>query len=360
MKNKQQLWKLPVAGSLMLTAAVTASAAQTPQLEKESLGTTNRLTGSIRFGLNIKGKFVNPGGSLNPRGYPANGRITGHGNHYNYDDGYVLRDVSGNAGNMSWYWGYDSAGQVNSEANTIDMHRITLPNLPSDIAKDDSPYIGAELTYDYQLGVIKDKYRYGVELAANYMPFNISTINSYTTTMSTRTDTYGYTSGTTPPDAPYYGSYGDPGFLINVPAISSSTVIEPGANLSAHYKLGANLWGFRLGPYIETSLTEKLSLHLTGGAAIGIVDADGNWTEAFTPPGGGTTISTYAGGHDTGVLWGFYAGADAVYQFNKSWGLDLGVQFQNLGVYDHNFGGRTAQLDLSQSVFFQAGISYSF
>jgi hypothetical protein len=49
-----------------------------------------------------------------------------------------------------------------------------------------------------------------------------------------------------------------------------------------------------------------------------------------------------------------------VYQINERWGVDVGVQFQDLGTYSHDFGGRTAELDLSSSMFIQAGISYSF
>jgi hypothetical protein len=36
------------------------------------------------------------------------------------------------------------------------------------------------------------------------------------------------------------------------------------------------------------------------------------------------------------------------------------VQFQDLGTYNHNYNGRSAQLDLSQSVFIKVGISFDF
>ena len=363
MNKNQQIWLLPMAGSLLLVAAASSSQDKPAYLERENLDATNRLTGSIRFGLNIKGRFLNPGGSLNPRSGPANGRRTARGDFYNYDDGYVLRDISGNAGGQSWYWGYLNPGQVNaSGANTIDMHRVTAPGLPSEVSNDDSPYIGAELTYDHQLGVKEDWHhlRYGIEAAVNFMPFDIATGGSFNTSIATRTDTYAYTGGTTPPGAPYYGSYGGPGFLLNVPPINSTTAYAAGANLFSRYNLNANLWGFRLGPYIENPVTDKLSLHLTGGLAVGIVDANASWTEVLTPPGGGTRIPSSGSGSDAKVMWGFYVGLDATYQLNDRWGLDLGVQFQDLGIYGHNFGGRTAQLDLSQSLFVQLGISYRF
>ena len=72
--------------------------------------------------------------------------------------------------------------------------------------------------------------------------------------------------------------------------------------------------------------------------------------------------STTAGGSgsDTSLLWGYYIGLEAAYQINKDWAVEAGVQFQDLGTYSHNFGGRTAELDLSQSIFVHVGISYSF
>jgi hypothetical protein len=107
-------------------------------------------------------------------------------------------------------------------------------------------------------------------------------------------------------------------------------------------------------------LTEKLSLHASGGLAVGIVDANANWKETLTLPGGGSGSTTSGGGSDTAVKWGYYIGVDAAYQLSEHWGVDAGVQFQDLGTYSHDFGGRTAQLDLSQSVYVQLGVSYSF
>ena len=366
MNKNSQVWMLPVAGSLLL--ATTAAAADLakpppPPLERTYFDSTNRITGSVRFGLNISGKFKNTGGSLNPNANAANGRRTGKGDPYNYDDGYVLTDVSGNAGNQSWYWGYDKASQVNaSGADTIDMHRTTASGLPKENSSDDSVSTGFEVTYDYLLGVKEDWHhlRYGIEAAFNFMPIDFNSGGSYNATVSQRTDTYGYTSGTTPPGAPYQGGYGGPGFVINTPPLGSSTAIIPGATIVAQQHFNADLFGFRLGPYIETPLSEKLSLHLSGGLAVGILDASASWKETVTLPNAGGSTTTKGSGTDTSVLWGYYVGLDAVYQLNERWGVDVGVQLQDLGTYSHNFSGRTAELDLSGSIFIQAGISYSF
>ena len=355
MNTNPKFWMLPMAGSLLL-AAGSACGQDTPHLERASLDSTNRLTGSLRFGLNITGKFINPGGSFNPHNSAANGH---------YDNGYVLRDVSGNAGGKTWNWGYDNKNQVNAAASTIDFQRTLAPSLPGE-SSSDTPSVGAEVTYDYQLGIKEDWHhlRYGVEMAANYMPFSFSESGTYG--VATRTDTYAYTHGTTPPGytdpstLPYQGSFNGPGFVIGSKPVNSTTVAVPGSTLQVNDNFNANLWGFRLGPYLENPLTENLSLHVSGGLAAGIVNANANWKETYTPAGGGASTVTSGSGSDTQVLWGYYIGADAIYQFNDHWGLDAGVQFQDLGTYSHDFGGRTAQLDLSQSVYLQLGVSYSF
>ena len=362
MNNKQQLWLLPLAGTLLLATAATTPQ-PLPPLERDSLDATNRITGSIRFGMNIRGKFLNPGGSLNPNYTGGSSRRTRGGKLFNYDDGYVLTDISHNFGGQTWYWGYENASQINeSGPNTIDFHHVTAPGLPGEIPAGDSPYMGAEITYNRELGVKENWHHlhYGIESAVNFMPFDMDYANGFNTRLASHTDTYSYTPGTTPPGAPYYGSYGGPGFVIGSSPINSFTSFSGNANLQGRYDLNAYLWGFRLGPYLESPITKKLSLHVSGGLSVGIVDATAYWSETLIPSGGGTPSTTYGGGGDTQVMWGYYLSADATYQINDRWGLDLGVQYQDIGRYRHNFGGRTAELDLSQSIFVQLGVSYSF
>lgn len=323
---------------------------------------TNRLTLSVRFGLNISGKFKGVGSSFSS-GVPLSaGRRTPNGDAYNYDNGYVLTDISGNAGGQSWYWGYDNASQVNSGANTIAFNRTVATGLPTQNSSDDLSSVGAEVTYDYELGVKEDWHhlRYGLEGAVNFMPIEFNSGGVFNATLSQRTDTYSYASGTTPPPAPYQGSFGGPGFVINVPPASSTTTLIPGATFFAQQHFEANLWGFRFGPYAELPVSQKLDLFLTGGLAVGLLDGDASWKETLTLPGGAGSLTASGGGNDIALLWGCYLGVSAAYQFTERWSVEGGVQYQNLGTYDHNFGGRTAELDLSKSVFVHAGIGYSF
>jgi len=356
MNNYRETRTLLVIGSLLLIPALYAQ--QDRQFDPNF---TNRATLSLRCGMNISGKFKGVGSSFTSGTPLAAGRRTPNGAAYNYDNGYVLHDISGNYGGQSWYWGYDNASQVNAGANTIAFNHTVATGLPSENCADGSFSVGGELAYDYQLGVIENWHhlRYGLEGALNYLPIKFNSGGSSDASLSQRTDTYNYTPGTTPPTAPYQGSYGGPGFVINVPATSSTTTTIPGATFLAQEHFDARLWGLRLGPYAEMPLCRKLDLFLSGGFAAGLLDANASWKEILTIPGG-STLAASGGGHDASVLCGLYLGVDVAYQLTERWSVEAGVQYQYLGTYDHNFGGRVAELDLSKTFFVQFGIGYSF
>ena len=98
---------------------------------------------------------------------------------------------------------------------------------------------------------------------------------------------------------------------------------------------------------------------MSAGLALGWLDAEASWSENGALPGGGS-VSASGKGSDFDTLWGGYARADAVYDLGKQWRLLGGVQFQSLGKYDHNFGGREVELDLRTSIFVTVGLGVSF
>ena len=93
---------------------------------------------------------------------------------------------------------------------------------------------------------------------------------------------------------------------------------------------------------------------------MGLLDGEASWKETLALPGGAGSLTSSGGGSDFSVLFGYYLGLNAAYQFTERWSVEAGVQYQNLGTYNHNFGGRMAELDLSKSLFVHAGIGYSF
>jgi hypothetical protein len=356
MRKKNYYWAFPLTGMVLFGTAVSAE-----QDESTYLNSTNRLTLSLRFGLNIHSSFKSIGGSLLVPGSAAgSGQLTPNGDLYNYDDGYVLTDSTGNFLGLTTYWGYDNASQYNAGADTIAFHNNTAPGIQSDESK---PYPGVELTYDRQFGGNENWHgiRYGLEGAINYLRISFQDNNAFGATVTTVTSVY-QLPGTTPPAAPFQGTFdGSPGgySLIGATPISTSTAVIPGATLLAQDKFDGNLWGLRLGPYVDFPVTDNLSLHLSAGLAVGLLYDQASWQESITVPGVGTTTGS-GNGSDFDVLWGGYISLDASYQFDKHWGVEGGVQFEDLGKYKHNFSGREVDLNLSRSVFVQVGVSYSF
>jgi hypothetical protein len=321
---------------------------------------TNRLSFSGRLGFNISARFKNI--AVAPIGAPASPRRTPSqpgqpdGDPYNYDDGYVLTDVSENYGGQTWYWGYDNSGSQIS-GNTILLSRTTTTAAGGASGSfDDDPSLGCELTYNRLLGV-KDDARYGLEMAVNYLNLSLRAKDTFRGSATRVTDAYPFTSGTTPPDTAtglYQGSFEGPGFVIGDTPVSSSTVVVPGATVTDKRRFDGDLWGFRLGPYLEVPLGGPMNLSISGGLAVGLLNADAAWSQT-------TGNSTLSGrGDDWDVLWGGYVSAAVTWYLSERWSLIGGAQFQTLGDYEHSFGGRKVEVDLSNTWFVTLGLSYKF
>src|SRR5258708_4314181 len=95
--------------------ALLAASVLAPGLAAAQNDATNRLTLSARFGFNIPVRF----NGLASLPAPTLARRTPRGDAYNYDDGYVLTDISGNLGGQTWYWGYDNSARQISGNNIL-------------------------------------------------------------------------------------------------------------------------------------------------------------------------------------------------------------------------------------------------
>jgi hypothetical protein len=363
MKKNHYQWAIPLTGMVLFGTAVSAE-----QDKYTYMNSTNRVTLSLRFGLNIHSKFSGIGNSFASGSIYGNARRTPNGDPYNYGDGYVLTDSTGNFLGLTTYWGYDStAAQYNSAADTIALHQTTATGIPSDASSGgDKPFPGFELAYDREL-LEKENWhdmRFGLEAALNYMKISLNSSSTFGATVATMTDIY-QLPGTTPPaatpGAPFQGTFdGSPGGYSLLGSRISSVLGSPtSATFLTQDHFNADLWGGRLGPYVELPLTKNLDLRLSGGLAIGLLNGNESWTQTLTPLGG-SPVTASGGGDAFQTLWGYYASLDADWQINKRWAVDGAVQFQDLGKFTHNFGGRQVELDLSRSLFVELGISYSF
>jgi hypothetical protein len=89
-----------------------------------------------------------------------------------------------------------------------------------------------------------------------------------------------------------------------------------------------------------------------------LLNADASWNETISL--GTSSVDNVGRGSDSDFLLGWYLGGNISWDITQRWSVLGGVQFQDLGRYSHNFGGRTAELDLSKSIFINIGASYRF
>src|SRR5436190_1497673 len=94
----------------------------------------------MTLGLNIHADFK-MGGQFNL----ASGNTAGPD--YQFDDGYVKVDSTGNAGGFTSFWGYQNASQ-HATPDTLLFHSVdSFSTASSGVNRDDSPYIGFDMAY---------------------------------------------------------------------------------------------------------------------------------------------------------------------------------------------------------------------
>ena len=350
---------VPVAS--LVIAAISAQAITPTRVVPLPSDTPNRLSGSIRMAFNVTTEFQNIAGFTSIGGM----QFTPTGELYNYDDGYVLVDSTGNLMGYTRYWGYNyDSGELNQLPGdgTILMNRYSSSGATVG-GNTDEPLPGFEINYRRELGR-SDNWRWGMETAGNYMrvtTYQSSTVSSSVTRL---TDAYqlpaleggGFVN---PPPAAY--SHGPDLSLTGNTVIGatpiSSTTDSFMTSVSGSRDFEADVIGWRVGPYVEFPLGKKGSVSLSGGFSLAYVGSDFHFDDVIALQ---DAPRTSGGGGDGKFVLGAYASGEVSYQLGNSWEVVGGVQFQHLENYRHQESGRSAVLDMGKSVFVSVGVHYSF
>jgi hypothetical protein len=341
-----------ILSSTLALAAATPFAmrgADVPETDK-----LNRFSLGARFGMNFKADFHN-----NNRAPLAPSRIgpaTGGADH-EYQDGYVRLDSSENLGGRTWNWGYQNAGQV--VGDTMQFHSTQTRNSAlsannNDVTGDPQP--GLELVYQRVLGSFASSGRWGLEAGFGYMDIDLHDNRSGTGLTTVTTDAY-QLNGVVPPGPGYNGTFEGPGALLG--DTPTRTRASSATSLRSKHELSGELYTLRLGPFVEWNFTPRFSLAVSVGLTLAPASVDYKFTETATPAGGGTSRAT---GHSSKseLLYGPYVSGLLRYDFNKSWGIFAGAQFQSLTDLEQSVGGRTARFDPGATVYGTFGASWNF
>jgi hypothetical protein len=105
---------------------------------------------------------------------------------------------------------------------------------------------------------------------------------------------------------------------------------------------------------VNIPLGSGFSFEAGGGLALGIVDSD----FTFVEHSGSTT--TLGGNTRTDLLPGGFGEIGFAYKFCHSASIFTGAQYEYLGTFDQNAGGRTAHLDFGATIFYELGLEWHF
>ncbi|MCC7373075.1 MAG: hypothetical protein IT581_00355 [Verrucomicrobiales bacterium] len=334
------------AGSCLLTLATAASADA-----QDFADARNRIQLGGRVGFNLGVDFRNRGGTVPDTIGPA----TGGGVDRTYPNGFVRPDAAGNDGGKTWNWGYSEAGQLSADGSALSQRGYTGTPYADSSDRSDDPQYGAELIYSRVLGDIAGA-KWGFELGLNWSTFNVEDTSNLTGSITEVTDQYTL-EGVIAPAAPYAGSFGGPGPLINDAPTRSSALVP--TTVQGSRKLEGNLYGFRLGPMVDLPLGDWLSAQISGGFAAGWLDAEFRYRETASVASGTAWSRAGESSSDEWVL-GFYARGQLTVQATDQLGIYAAVEYQGLEDATINAAEQSARVQLDQAVFISLGLNFRF
>jgi len=316
-----------------LAAGFTAAAQDTPWPDR------NRIGLGYRMGFNTSVDFR----SLGSTPLANNPSVTGR----SYDNGFVGTDDTGNAGGLTSYWGYQSAGQVTDGDEFLLMRSSNAGALGTN--PEDEPTHGFELSYARELLRYR-QVRLGIEAAFNAASFSV---DQQTTPAAAMLVVDAFPLGYSPPEAPFTGTPNAGPFAPLLGTTPAGLPVTVGSRFEAF------LSGIHLGPYVDVPLGKWVQLTLSGGLALTRVDAEYRYTETCVAPDG--TIAT-SGAQDSDTSWevGGYAGLIGWLRLQDQVSLFTGVQYRTSGSLTLTAGDRQAGLDLGSGVYWTLGLGLSF
>jgi hypothetical protein len=350
--------------SLMIVPSLPLMAADPGiKLEPPVEPNKNRFGIGYRGGFNFTALFKNVGNNGRRNAAPNPGPDAGGANHY-YDDGYNLVDVRDNDFGVTWNWGYKNASQLPGN-DTIEMHRTTPTSTDSTTHDDDAQH-GFELTWDRELGRVKDgKWAWGLQGAFGWTDIEIKDERNLSTGVRTVTDIYdlGGVNPNVPPFSTEYpghaGNYEGPGPLIDDTPDRSITRDSVGSTVRGTRDFDGDLFSFRAGPYIDIPLDDRWTIALSAGFAVGVVEGEYQFTQLVTTPVG--TQRQSGRGRETEVMFGGYLSGTIHCKIDEHWGLFINGQYLGLaGDYEAKARNQKIELDMARTAFFSAGVTFSF
>ncbi len=280
-----------------------------------------------------------------------------------YDDGFVGVDSSGNAGGLTWFWGYADPEQISSDRNWLHEHSYSgSVESANEIVKNSDPEQGFELFYNRQIGTFlgNSGATWGVAGALSLSDFRAQENHTVSATLNTITDSYSL-GGIEPPLAPFIPCCETPGIPLIDDKPNRTTISVPnGASVIGHRNFEADIYILRLGPYVDFPMGKYVSATLSAGLVLGRIESQLGLDQTMVIPHSSVTLNQVHRSADNGISTGWYLEANLHFPLYKSIQGQIGFQYQSLGAYIHEGGFDRVELDLGNTSFLTIGMSYSF
>jgi len=280
---------------------------------------------------------------------------------------------------FSRVWSYESADQITADG------RVALSNYSAvsdggTAMEDTGPSGGVEFALTRSFGNVAKRTVWGVTAGVALNNINNKTSGSVLSSLKVATDFYNLMNGQTAPAAPFTGPSADDyvtseGDTItdgmettvpigSVPVESKENTIVGGATVNGNWQIKGAYMLVRVGPSVRAQITSRLGV----SASIGIAGAYAGSTytafESFTLPTEDaevvSTTDSLEQNKTAKFLSGYYADFNLEWAATERTGLFGGVTAQQLGDYEQTLNGRTAQIDLGNSVGIRGGVSIRF
>jgi hypothetical protein len=289
---------------------------------------------------------------------------SGGGIDYDYDNGFVHVDSTGNLGGQTWNWGYDDISQYNPVGDGSIDFSLSNSLANGDAREDRSLENGFEAYAYYDMGSVNMAAlkncgaKWGFRGGLHYARVDMSNQDSLSSGIETITDSFDL-GGTIPPLAPFAGSFGGPGPLISDTPFARSSEIGGQALVMGSRDLDVHLTTFNFGSFIEVPISPKFNLMFEAGVSAAIATGSYDFDSSTTITGLGTQQSS-GSDSDTGILPGFYLGLSGIYQLNESWGIQAAGRFQYMDEFELESNGSGASLSFDSAFVLSLGVLYSY
>jgi hypothetical protein len=225
---------------------------------------------------------------------------------------------------------------------------------PTSSEAEDDPQYGGELIYQRLLAPLGESGLWGLEAAFSFIDLDLDKRTNGAGSTTVITDSFAL-NGVIPPGAGYNGTFAGPGPLLG----DTPTRTITSDTLTSKERLSGEVFAFRLGPFAEWEVGDKLKVSLSAGVTLAPTSVDYEFSETTQNALGGTTTTT-GSSSTTQLLYGGYVGSMLHYDLDEQWGLHVGAQFQSLNSLELSAGTRTARLDQGVTLYGTAGVSFRF